>query len=175
MFLRILHAQQRRPLALSCGKPMNNTPDMDNKFVRYFSCVPPLSEAEATAIAGNRCVKTFKKGAYLLQQGQLSVDTFFLMEGCVRGFMVAGGEGKTTDFFTEEQWVISLRTVKLSKNPSGGSISRACKPAVSRTSELSHFAKHKIPWVKGRKISHQSPKGLSPGSPQKRSMRRTTL
>jgi len=51
-----------------------------------------------------------------------------------------------------------LQTVKLSKNPLGGSMPRACKPAVSRISELSYFAKHKTPSVKGRKNSHQSTK-----------------
>lgn len=81
---------------------------MDNKFVNYFSKISPLSEAEANAIAENMCVKTFQKGDFLLKEGQQSRDTYFIMEGCVREFIVMDGEEKTTNFFTEEQWVISL-------------------------------------------------------------------
>lgn len=53
-------------------------------------------------------LKTYKKGAYLLREGQISVDTYFILEGCIREFVVNDGEEKTTNFFTEEQWVISL-------------------------------------------------------------------
>lgn len=81
---------------------------MDNKFVQYFSRLSPLSEDEANAIAENMCVKTFAKGDFLLKEGQISNDTFFIMEGCVREYILTGGEEKTTNFFTEEQWVISL-------------------------------------------------------------------
>ena len=44
----------------------------------------------------------------MLKEGQISVDTYFILEGCVREFIVVDGEEKTTNFFTEEQWVISL-------------------------------------------------------------------
>lgn len=81
---------------------------MDNKFVNYFSKVSPLSEVESNAIAENMCIKTFKKGDFLLKEGQISIDTYFIMEGCVREYLVIDGEEKTTNFFTEEQWVISL-------------------------------------------------------------------
>ncbi len=85
---------------------------MDNKFVKYFSKVSPLSEAESKAIADNMCIKTFKKGHFLLKEGQLSVDTHFILEGCVREYIVLDGEEKTTNFFTEEQWIISLNNFK---------------------------------------------------------------
>ncbi|MBK7572581.1 MAG: Crp/Fnr family transcriptional regulator [Bacteroidetes bacterium] len=81
---------------------------MENKFVNYFSKVSPLSETESKAIEENMCIKVFKKGDFLLKEGQISVDTYFIMEGCVREFIVVDGEEKTTNFFTEEQWVISL-------------------------------------------------------------------
>lgn len=81
---------------------------MNNKFVDYFSGISPLSPEEANAIAENMLLKTFKKDDFLLKEGQVSVDTYFIMEGCVREFMVVDGQEKTTDFFTEGQWVISL-------------------------------------------------------------------
>lgn len=94
---------------------------MENKFVNYFSKVSPLSEAESKAIEENMCIKVFKKGEFLLKEGQISVDTYFIMEGCVREFIVVDGEEKTTNFFTEEQWVISLNNFN-SMNHAGNNL-----------------------------------------------------
>lgn len=81
---------------------------MLDKFVNYFSKVSPLNEEEKKAIADNAIFKTYKKGEYLVKEGQNSVDTYFVIDGCVREFVWVDGEEKTTNFFTEEQWVISL-------------------------------------------------------------------
>ena len=81
---------------------------MHNKFIKYFSRISPLSAEESKAIEENMCIKTFKKGDFLLKEGQLSVDTYFVLEGCIREYILVDGEEKTTNFFTEEQWVISL-------------------------------------------------------------------
>lgn len=81
---------------------------MNNIFVNYFSRISPLTEEESKAIADNMCIKTFKKGEFLLREGQLSIDTYFIMQGCVREYILVDGEEKTTNFFTEEQWIISL-------------------------------------------------------------------
>lgn len=81
---------------------------MIDKFVNYFSKISPLSDAEQKAIADSTVLRTFKKGDFLLKEGQVSVDTYFILEGCVREYILMDGEEKTTNFFTEEQWVISL-------------------------------------------------------------------
>jgi len=81
---------------------------MHNKFVNYFSKVSTLSELESKAIAENMCIKTFKKGDFLLKEGQIAIDTYFVLEGCIREYIEIDGEEKTTNFFTEEQWVISM-------------------------------------------------------------------
>jgi CRP-like cAMP-binding protein len=81
---------------------------MKNKFVNYFSGISPLSEEESKAILDSMCIKTFEKGAFLGKEGKISRDTYFILEGCVREFILMDGEEKTTNFFTEEQWVISL-------------------------------------------------------------------
>lgn len=90
---------------------------MNNKFVNYFSNISPLSEAEANAIEENMVMRHFKKGDFLLKEGQISIDTYFIIEGCIREFTNIDGEEKTTNFFTEEQWVISLNNFS-SKTPS---------------------------------------------------------
>lgn len=81
---------------------------MKDKFINYFRRFAELSNAESNAIADSMCVKFFKKGEHVLKAGQVAVDTFFVLEGCVREYMMLDGEEKTTNFFTEEQWIISL-------------------------------------------------------------------
>lgn len=81
---------------------------MKQKFVDYFSKISPLSKEEAKTILDNMSIKTFKKGEYLLKEGQMTLDTFFILKGCVREYMNVDGEEKTSNFFTEEQWVISM-------------------------------------------------------------------
>lgn len=81
---------------------------MIDKFLNFFSKVSPLNEEEKKAIAENAIFKSYNKGDYLVKEGQNSVDTYFVIEGCVREFVWVDGEEKTTNFFTEEQWVISL-------------------------------------------------------------------
>ena len=81
---------------------------MDNKFVQHFSKISPLSAEEAAAIEASMRVETFKKGTMLLREGQVQVSSYFILEGCIREYLLIDGEEKTTNFFTEEQWVISL-------------------------------------------------------------------
>lgn len=81
---------------------------MDNKFVQHFSKISPLSAEEAAAIEASMRVETFKKGTMLLREGQVQVNSYFILEGCIREYILIDGEEKTTNFFTEEQWVISL-------------------------------------------------------------------
>ena len=76
---------------------------MKNKFVNYFSNISPLSEAEANAIEENMVVRHFKKGDFLLKEGQISIDTYFIIKGCIREFTNIDGEEKTTNFFTSKR------------------------------------------------------------------------
>jgi signal-transduction protein with cAMP-binding, CBS, and nucleotidyltransferase domain len=62
---------------------------MDNKFVQHFSKISPLSAEEAAAIAESMRVETFKKGTMLLREGQISVDTYFIMEGCIWEYVLS--------------------------------------------------------------------------------------
>ena len=48
-------------------------------------------------------LKTFPKGTFLVREGQVAVDSYFVMEGCIRQYSIVDGEEKTTNFFTEGQ------------------------------------------------------------------------
>lgn len=81
---------------------------MEHKLIQYFSKITPLTIEESNAIAKSMVTRKLKKGAFLLKAGQFSVDSYFVLEGCIREYMIQDGEEKTTNFFTEGHWVISL-------------------------------------------------------------------
>lgn len=84
---------------------------MREKIVKYFSKITPLSAEEATAIKHSAVIKNYAKGAVLVQEGQFSKETFFVLQGLVRQYNLVDGKEKTTAFFTEEQWVIALNNL----------------------------------------------------------------
>ena len=71
----------------------------------------PLSHDEAAAIAATMLIKQYKKGTVLLREGQISSEAYFVIDGCVRQYMLVDGEERTTNFFSEEQWVISINSM----------------------------------------------------------------
>jgi CRP-like cAMP-binding protein len=91
---------------------------MENKLLNYFSRIMSLTDEEAAAIAETMNIQHYKKGTVLLKEGQVSMEAYFVLEGCVRQYYLVDGEEKTNNFFTEEQWVISI-TSMTQKVPSG--------------------------------------------------------
>lgn len=83
---------------------------MNHKLLKYFQRIMPLSEEEIEAIVETMTIKQFKKGDILLKEGQISTEAYFVLEGCVRQFYLVDGEERTSNFFTEEQWVISMQS-----------------------------------------------------------------
>lgn len=83
---------------------------MDDKLIQYFQKIMPLSREEIEAIVETMTVKQYKKGTVLLKEGQISTEAYFVLEGCVRQFCLVDGDEKTNNFFTEEQWVISMNS-----------------------------------------------------------------
>lgn len=89
---------------------MVNKLKMEQKLLDYFSKIMPITKEEADAIAATMIIKNFEKGTILLKEGQISTEAYFVLEGCVRQYFIVDGEEKTANFFTEEQWVISLNS-----------------------------------------------------------------
>lgn len=81
---------------------------MKQKLINYFSSISPLSEAEAKVIYDSSVVKEYEKHTVLLKEGQSAKNTYFVFKGLIRQYCLVDGEEKTTAFFTEDQWVISL-------------------------------------------------------------------
>lgn len=81
---------------------------MEDKLRKYFQRIMPLSDEEVDAIMETTSIQPYKKGTVLLKEGQISNEVYFVLEGCVRQYFVVNGEERTNNFFTDEQWVISL-------------------------------------------------------------------
>lgn len=81
---------------------------MNNKLINYFLKITTLAADEIKVLAESMVVKEFNKNEYLVEEGQFSNDTFFILNGCVRQFRILDGDDITTNFYTEEQWIISL-------------------------------------------------------------------
>lgn len=91
---------------------------MHQKLLNYFNSIMPLTPEEAEAIAATMDIQFFKKGTILLKEGQISTEAYFVLEGCVRQYYLVDGEEKTNNFFTENQWVVSINSMS-NQTPSG--------------------------------------------------------
>lgn len=86
-------------------------------LVEVMSQLTPLTEEEEFAIENSFPIKTFNKGTYLLTEGQVAKEAYFVIEGYVREYKLSDGEEKTTAFHTENQSVINFDSIT-NQNPS---------------------------------------------------------
>lgn len=84
------------------------TSTMDNRLINYFLKITNLTADETKVLTESMVIKNFNKYDYLVKEGQFTNDTYFILDGCVRKFNSLDGNDITTDFYTEEQWIISL-------------------------------------------------------------------
>lgn len=80
---------------------------MKEKFSNHFAKYSALSESEIKAIHDSMIIKHFSKDEFLIREGQVMNDTYFVLQGCVRQYKNVDGNEITTNFFSEEQWIIS--------------------------------------------------------------------
>lgn len=67
-------------------------------FIGEFGMLTPQ---ETQLILDNSTLKLFKKGEFLLKEGQVSQHCYFVLEGTIREYHLQEGEEKTTAFYTE--------------------------------------------------------------------------
>lgn len=85
---------------------------MENEIVQLISRYLELTNEEAAAFAECIPIKTFKKGEILLREGQISRESYFVIQGCLRKYYIMSGEEKTTEFYVEDESVASLQSYK---------------------------------------------------------------
>ena len=78
---------------------------MKKILLKYMADFTSLSEDEQQAISESLRIDEYKKGKYLLRQGELSANKcYFVLMGCIRQFYIdESGKEVTSNFFTEEQ------------------------------------------------------------------------
>ncbi len=86
---------------------------MENKLIAYFQRITQLSEHEINYLLQGMLIRHYSKGDLIVTEGQCNKDTFFVLCGLVRQYKIIDGNEITTNFFTEEQWIISY---ELSQN-----------------------------------------------------------
>lgn len=91
--------QQSTPHTLKTRRASEPT----DEVIKYIAQFMPLSEKDAKEVAKMMKIKQFKKGAFLLKEGQVAKLCYFVLKGCVRQYFLVDGEEKTTNFFSEGQ------------------------------------------------------------------------
>ena len=81
---------------------------MKEKIIKHFCDITPLTDEECDLISNSMVINEYRKGSVLIKEGQMAVDTYFILKGLIREYVLIDGEERTTNFFTEGQWVISL-------------------------------------------------------------------
>lgn len=67
----------------------------------FLSKYVALTAEEKNALVSLNIFHSVKKGAILLEEGQKSKESYFVLQGCIRTYYVLEGEEKTTSFYTE--------------------------------------------------------------------------
>lgn len=83
---------------------------MKDKLISYISEFVKLDKKEIDAISSQIQVKAYEKGAILLKEGMIARVSYFNLKGCVRLYYLIDGEEKTTFFYTENQFITSIRS-----------------------------------------------------------------
>jgi len=55
-------------------------------LVELMSQLTSLTEEEALSIENSFPIKVYKKGVYLLKEGQLAEEAYYIIEGCIREY-----------------------------------------------------------------------------------------
>lgn len=74
---------------------------MEKLLFDFISKYVSLTEDEKNAIISLNIFHSVKKGTTLLQKGQKSKESYFVLKGCIRTYYVLDSEEKTTAFYTE--------------------------------------------------------------------------
>lgn len=74
---------------------------MKNTLFDFISKYISLTEEEKNALLSLDLFRTVKKGTILLKEGERSLNSYFVLKGCIRVYYIIDGEEKTTAFYTE--------------------------------------------------------------------------
>lgn len=102
------------------SKPQNNliqNQEVSKILFDYTNSIATLTVEEKQAIQESIQIKRFKKGTFLLMEGDTLYMCYFIIKGCVREYYIKDGEEKTTNFFVEQDSISSMNG-NITKTPS---------------------------------------------------------
>lgn len=82
---------------------------IDKERASFEECdVSKMSKEEREEVSKLVTIKAFKKGDFLVKEGQVQTLCYHVIKGCVRQFQIVNGEEKTTFFYTEGDSIRSI-------------------------------------------------------------------
>lgn len=81
---------------------------MKHILVDFLSQMTSLSTLEEESIQNSFPIKSYKKGTVLLKAGQISMNAYYVIEGCIREYQLKNGEEITTSFYIENQSAVNF-------------------------------------------------------------------
>lgn len=81
---------------------------MNHILVELMSELTPLSENEKMDIESSFPIETYKKGTFLIREGQIVKNAYYVVQGFIREYEIIDGEEKTTAFYFESQSAINF-------------------------------------------------------------------
>jgi CRP-like cAMP-binding protein len=81
---------------------------MQDILFDFISKYISLTEEEKNVLLSLNLFHSVKKGTILLEEGQKSQKSYFVLRGCIRTYYMIDGEEKTTDFYTEMEGLTPL-------------------------------------------------------------------
>ena len=97
-------------------------------LVEIMSQMTSLNDQERADIEASFPIRTFEKGTYLLREGQIAVDAFYVVKGCIRAYELHDGEERTTAFFTEDHSVANFDSMA---NGTPSTVNYVCEEATT--------------------------------------------
>ncbi|EPY09840.1 Crp/Fnr family transcriptional regulator [Paenibacillus alvei] len=89
---------------------------MKELLVKYMAKYTSLTEEEQRAVLEDIYLEEYKKGTVLLRQGDVPTNCYFVLQGCVRQYLIhESGKEVTINFYTEEQAITSINAHKQDK------------------------------------------------------------
>lgn len=85
---------------------------MTHPILKYFEEIQYLSPKEQAAILNSLEESFIKKGTLLLHPNLSQASTYFVIKGCIRQYYLKDGVECTSNFYTENQWLIAPSHVK---------------------------------------------------------------
>jgi CRP/FNR family transcriptional regulator, anaerobic regulatory protein len=84
-------------------------PNTIEPLINYFNGLIPLNEAEALLVAEKFRSRLFRKRQYVLQEGDICTQFYFVLRGCLRMYKIdEKGATHILQFAAENSWINDL-------------------------------------------------------------------